>query len=204
MYSGEEGGRPAPFFCSFTLVSCPLLPLLFFFYPHNSLSPSFLDSPSLVLFWSLSAFSPHRGIIPPTLFRQSWAQCLDYPDSTQKKQQPIHLPAPSLPLKEEEQRSSFITIVINNANSAAVAAGESGEPEVAGTGTTRARLSVVEAGAWKGLSPGRVGDCRDPIGLRDRQRSKACCQGVEQALGVSGACKEILISFFFCLWSDSM
>lgn len=82
-------------------------------------------------------------------------------------------------MKREEQRSSFITIAINNANSTAVAAGER---EVAGTGTggceglgLQGPDSKVQAGAWEGLSPGRVGDCRDPIGLRDRQRSKACC-----------------------------
>lgn len=38
-------------------------------------------------------------------------------------------------MKKEEQRSSFITIAVNNANSAAVAAVEVGEQEVAGTGT---------------------------------------------------------------------
>ncbi|KAK9533737.1 hypothetical protein VZT92_008838 [Zoarces viviparus] len=38
-------------------------------------------------------------------------------------------------MKREEQRSSFITIAINNANSTAVAAVEAGEREVAGTGT---------------------------------------------------------------------
>ena len=85
-------------------------------------------------------------------------------------------------MKKEEQRSSFITIAINNANSTAVAAVEAGEREVAGTGTggyegwdCRGQTAKHERGAWEGLSPGRVGDCRDPIGLRDRQRSKACC-----------------------------
>lgn len=38
-------------------------------------------------------------------------------------------------MKKEEQRSSFITMAINNANSTAVAAVEAGEREVAGTGT---------------------------------------------------------------------
>lgn len=54
------------------------------------------------------------------------------------------------------------------------------------------------------MSPGRVGDCRDPIGLQDARVSKACCRGVGLALGVSEACKEILISLFSCLWSDSV
>lgn len=38
-------------------------------------------------------------------------------------------------MKKEEQRSSFITIAINNANSTGVAAVEAGERKVAGTGT---------------------------------------------------------------------
>lgn len=85
-------------------------------------------------------------------------------------------------MKKEEQRSSFITIAINNANSTAVADVEAGEREVAGTGTGgckgwdyRGQTVKYEWGAREGLSPGRVGDCRDPIGLQDRQSSEACC-----------------------------
>lgn len=53
-----------------------------------------------------------------------------------------------------------------------------------------------ERGPGKGLSSGRVGDCRDPIGLQDAWVSKACCRGIRLALGVSDACEEILIYFF--------
>lgn len=106
-------------------------------------------------------------------------------------------------MKKEEQRSSFITIAINNANSTGVAAIEAGEQKgcrdwdrglcVLGLQGQRVKY---ERGAWEGLSPGRVRDCRDPIGLQDGQCSKACCWGVKQALRVSKACKEILISLF--------
>lgn len=79
-------------------------------------------------------------------------------------------------MKRVEQRSSFITIAINNANSTAVVAGVSRDVDrgLQGLGL-QGPDSKVRAGAWEGLSPGRVGDCRDSIGLRDRQRSKACC-----------------------------
>lgn len=78
-------------------------------------------------------------------------------------------------MKNQEQRSSFITIAINNANSAAVAAVEAGEWEVVARAETGGceglRLQGPdgkgEAGAWEGLSPGRVGDPWDPIGLWD-------------------------------------
>lgn len=113
--------------------------------------------------------------------------------------------------KKEEQRSSFITIAINNANSSAVAAGETGERKVAGTGTGGyvhwdccGQTVKYERGAREGLSPGRVGDCRDPIGSQAVRLSKACCRGVRRALRVSEACKEILISLFSCPWSDSV
>lgn len=48
-------------------------------------------------------------------------------------------------MKREEQRSSFITIAINNANSTAVAAVEAGEREVAATGTGAARAGTAGA-----------------------------------------------------------
>lgn len=54
-----------------------------------------------------------------------------------------------------------------------------------------------ERGAREGLSPGRVGDRRDPIGSQAARRSKACCRGVRRALRVSEACKEIIDFSFF-------
>lgn len=85
-------------------------------------------------------------------------------------------------MKREEQRSSFITIAINNANSAAVAAVEAGEQEVAGPGTggckgwdCRGQTVKYERGPGRACRRAELEDCRDPIGLRDRQRSKACC-----------------------------
>lgn len=184
IYSGEE--RPAPFHCSpapSPLSLAPPPPVLLFFLPPLCL---FHDSPPTSLYpFSLSPVPPHWGIIPPTLFHQSWARRLGRPDSREEvAAYPSACPglAKGKKKKREEQRSSFITIAINNANSTAVAAGEAGERKVAGTGTggserwdCRGQTVKYEQGAWEGLSPGRVGDCRDPIGLQDSQRSKACC-----------------------------
>lgn len=89
IYSGEE--RPAPFYCSPAPSPLSLAPSYSAFL---SVSPSFLDSPPSSLYpftpspsspaWSLSPVSPHWGIIPPTLFHQSWAHCLGCPDSREE------------------------------------------------------------------------------------------------------------------------
>lgn len=109
-------------------------------------------------------------------------------------------------MKNQEQRSSFITIAINNANSAAVAAMEAGEWEVVvrtGTGGCEGlRLQEPdgegETGAWEGLSPGRVGDPWDPIGLWD-----SMLLGQARPLNLPGLWRN---TDFFppCLWSDSI
>lgn len=124
IYSGEE--RPAPFYCSLAPSPLSLAPSYSAFL---SLTPSSLDSipsshsllPPLCLSGCSHPFSPHWDIIPPTLFRQSWAQCLGCPDS---REEVAAYPSacPGLPIKKPEQRSSFITIAINNANSTAAAA----------------------------------------------------------------------------------
>lgn len=42
--------------------------------------------------------------------------------------------------------------------------------------------SQAGVGAREGLLPGRVGDCKDPIGFQDAWVSKACYRGVRLAL----------------------
>lgn len=145
MYSGE--GRPAPFYCSLALspLSPPIL-LLFFLlsvalfhwlsslipFPPLCLSgPSHPFLPTGASFLLLCSASPGPGV---------WAALI-----AEEKQQPIHLRARGLPMKREEQRSSFITIAINNANSTAV---EAGEREVAGTGTGGYRAGTAGARQW--------------------------------------------------------
>lgn len=73
IYSGEE--RPAPLYCSLAPSPLSLAPSHSAFF--SSVSPSLLDCPpsSLTLLppGSPSPLSPQWGIIPPTLFHQSWA-----------------------------------------------------------------------------------------------------------------------------------
>lgn len=89
IYSGE--GRPAPSYCSLAPSPLSLAPSYSasLFLPLCVCRPLSLDSPPLIPFFPpppprlgpLSPFPPHRGIIPPTLFRQSWARRLGCPDS---------------------------------------------------------------------------------------------------------------------------
>lgn len=132
IYSGEA--RPAPFSCS--LAPSPLSlapPIQLFFFLLVTLFPWLF---SLTLYPSalvplLSPLGHHSSYFVPLVL----AQCLGCPDS---KEEVAAYPSGSLGLangKKREQRSSFITIAINNANSSAAAAGETGERRVAGTGT---------------------------------------------------------------------
>lgn len=70
--------------CSFTLVSCPRPILLFFSLSLCRLLPLTLLPHPFSPFPSSHPFSPHWGIIPPTLFRQSRAQRLGCPDSREE------------------------------------------------------------------------------------------------------------------------
>lgn len=71
--------------CSLTLVSCPLLFCFFLCVAVFPWLPSLIPYPSpSSLPWSLSPVSPHWGIIPPTLFHQSWARRLGCPDSREE------------------------------------------------------------------------------------------------------------------------
>lgn len=138
---------PSPLAHSPLSTTSLLLPFYLFFYLYYYV-PLHLSSAPLLPPTSLTPSSSHSSVSPPLGRHSSYfvppvpagPRSLGRPDSVRRGRQPIHLPASGLPKgaagegggeegegsgkKREEQRSSFITMAINNANSAAVAAGE--------------------------------------------------------------------------------